>query len=218
VVSELVRTLVLCGLLSGTQPVTLMGLLLVMTGPDGRRNGLAFIAGAFLVESAFLLGASVFLGNSVESTSAPGRTFLAVRMLVGVVLIGIGLRLRRPPKHPSPDVPKSLARLTSMNPRKSFLAGLALADYQGPILGSLAIASSPVSGGGRLLALALFTTLATGIPVTILIVATRSPRAHQKLGDATTWVMHNRRRLGSVITIVMGTLLIGDAALGLLLH
>ena len=203
----------LCGLLSGTQPVTIMGLLLVMTGEHPRPNGRAFIAGAFMVETAFLLGASLLIGATVGPSSGPARTFLAIRIVAGLAMIVLGLRLRRPPAKPVPEIPESLARLQGLTPKKSLVAGVLLADYQGPVIGSLAIASAQVTLSGRILALSLYTLLATGIPVGILLFTTRSVAVHDKLSDATTWVMRNRRRLASIILMIMGLFLVSDAAL-----
>ena len=216
--SDLVRTLVLCGILSGTQPVTVMGLLLVMAGGQGSKmKGLAYLSGAFLVESGILLFSSLVLGDTVSNVSIPGRLFLIIRLLLGVALLILGFRMRKPPKEPQPEIPKSLERLQGMGPGKAFLAGLALADYQGPVIGSMAIAAASVSTGGRLAAWGLYTLLATGIPFTIYLIVLRSQNAMDKMNHATGWVMKNRRRLVSWFGLVMGTLLIGDAMLGLLL-
>ena len=38
-----------------------------------------------------------------------------------------------------------------------------------------------------------------------------------KMNNATAWVMKHRRQLASWFGLVLGTLLVGDAALGLLL-
>lgn len=216
--SDLVRTLVLCGILSGTQPVTVMGLLLVMAGGQGSKvKGLAYLAGAFLVESGILLFSSLVLGDTVSNVSIPGRVFLIIRLSLGVALLLFGFRMRKPPKEPQPEIPKSLERLQGMGPGKAFIAGLALADYQGPVIGSMALAAASVGRSGRLAAWGLYTLLATGIPFAIYIVVLRSQRAMDRMNHATGWVMKNRRRIASWFGLVMGTLLIGDAVLGLVL-
>jgi hypothetical protein len=215
---SLVRTLILCGILSGTQPVTVMGLLLVMAGgTNSKRKGLAYLSGAFLVESGILLFSSVVLGGTVSNVSIPGRLFIIIRVLLGVALIVMGIKMHKEPKEPQPEVPKSLVRLQGMGPGKAFLAGLALADYQGPVIGSMALAASNVGMAGRLGGWAIYTLLASGIPFVVFVVVLRSQRAMDKMNHATAWVMHNRRKLASWFGLVMGTLLIGDAMLGLLL-
>ena len=214
--SDLIRTLVLCGLLSGTQPITIMGLLLVMTGDRPRRNGSAFILGAFVVETALLVGSSVIFGASVTPNSAPGAWFLVVRFVIGVLLVAAGVMLRRPPKRPAPEIPKALERLQSLDARRSFVAGMALADYQGPVLGCCAIASATTTLAGQLGSIAIYTAIASGIPIGLMVLTTRSERAHDRVQATTTWVMRNRRLLASWLALVLGLFVISDATIGLL--
>jgi hypothetical protein len=99
---------------------------------------------------------------------------------------------------------------------KSFVAGVLLADHVGPVIASMAMATASVGLGGRLLAMA-YTLLATGIPATFLIISIRSERAQTKLTDSTSWVLQHRRMLASWIGLVLGTLLVADGTIGLLL-
>ena len=203
--------------MSGTQPITIMGLLIVMTGPKGHRNGWAFLLGAFTVETSLLLLASFFLGSTVKSDSDPGRILLGIRVALGIAIFVAGLNLRRPPKKEAPETPKALQRLQDLSPAKSFVAGFLLADYVGPVIASLAIAASPVRLGGRLIAMIFYTLLATGIPAAFLLVSIRSERAHGKLTDSTSWVLKHRRELASWLGILLGLLLMIDGTIGLLL-
>lgn len=215
--SDLVRAVVIAGLISGTQPLTIMGLLLVMAGRRPRPNGWAYIAGALLVETTVLLVANLLVGAAVEPGTGPARAFLGVRIALGLALVVVGLRLRRPAKKPQPEVPKALERLQHMDPRKSFVAGVALADYQGAVIASLALTAADVGSSGRLLSIALYTSLASGIPVALMLAITRSDRTRDRLDSGTKWVMRNRRLLASWVCLVLGTFLVADAAIGLLL-
>ena len=71
--TELARLLIVSGLVSGTQPSTIMGLLVVMNGATPRRNGWAFVLGLFTVETLLLVVASVVLGGTIEPVSVPVR-------------------------------------------------------------------------------------------------------------------------------------------------
>jgi len=215
-VSELIRALVVAGLMSGTQPITIMGLLLVMTGQKGTRNSWAFLLGAFAVETALLLAASLVLGGTVRPDSDPGRILLSIRVVLGIALVIAGFRLRREPKKPAPEVPKALERLRDLTPTKSFIAGVLLADYVGPVIASMAIATSSASLGGRLFAMVFYTALATGIPLAFLLLSIHSDRANQRIAGSTDWVMHHRRQLASWIGIVLGVLLFVDGVIGLI--
>jgi hypothetical protein len=215
-VGDLFRSMVVCGLLSGTQPITIMALLLVMSGEHPRRTGWSFLAGAFLIESLIVLTASLVVGGSLPAVSIGGKVLLIVRLVLGLVLLLIGLRLRRPPRKPAPEVPKALERLQHISPFKAMVAGVVLADYQGPAIASLALAGADASSAVRLVSLLVYTLFATGIPLAIMLITARSRRANERVVGATNWVMHNRRILSSWFAVVLGLLLIADAAITLL--
>lgn len=214
--SDIARTLVLCGILSGTQPITLMGMLLIMSpgtsGPAASsRKGIAYLAGALLVETGVLFLSAMLAGNTVSGFSIGGKVFFVIRILLGVVLLVFGLRLRKPPKKPAPEIPAVLQKLQGLSTGKAFVAGITLADYQGPFIASLALATATVGTGGRLAAWGLYTLFATGIPLILFVVTLRSQKALQKMNHATGWVMAHRRVLGSWFCLVAGVLLVSDA-------
>ena len=209
---DLVRTLLLCGLISGTQPLTLMGLLLVMGSAQPRTNGIAFLSGAFMIQASIVFAASALFGNTVSPSSDIGHAFVGVRIAVGAVLLGFGLLLRRPPGKPIPEIPHALERLRTVTPKQSFIAGILVADYQGPVIASFALAASSVSFGDRLVGLGFYSLIATGLPAALMLWTTRSERALQRVTRATTWVMRHRRVLASWISIVGGLLLIADGS------
>lgn len=215
-VGNLVQTLVISGLISGTQPLTLMALLLTMAGPRPRRTGTAFIAGGFTVQAGLLVVASAVIGGTTSPASDLGHAFAGVRIGLGVVLIVVGSLLRRPPGKPIPEIPNALKRIQDLSTRQAFVAGIAIADWQGPIIASLALAATDVSFTGRLAALGFFACFGTGIPVGIMMWTTRSARAHERVSRMTVWVMRNRRVLAAWILTVAGLLLIGNGAFLLL--
>jgi hypothetical protein len=215
--SDLAHTLVLCGLLSGTQPITLMGLLLVLGGGQNPRgNGIAFLSGAFLIQTVLLIGASALIGGTVAPSSDTGHTLFGVRIGIGVLLLIFGVLLRRPPGKPVPEIPHALERLHQLRPGQSFIAGVVIADYQGPVIASFALAESSLGFAGRLVGLGFYSLIATGIPLLLMLWTTRSERARDRVTRATTSVMRNRRQIASWFAVIGGLLLIGDGILSLL--
>ncbi len=210
--------LIIAGLISGTQPVTIMGLLLVMSGARPRRNGRAYLLGCFTVETTIMVVASLVLNSTVTPTSSVGRTFLGLRIAIGVVLMLAGLRLRRPPKKEQPEVPKALERLQNLSAPKSFIAAVFVADYQGPVIGALAISVTSVGLAGRLGSVALYSLLATGIPFVVYSLVSRSVRNRDRMTNASDWVMKNRRMLASWIFLLLGLFVASDALITLLLQ
>lgn len=216
-VAQLIKTLILAGLISGTQPLTLMGLLLVMGGEKPRRNGFAYIAGAFGIQTILVVTASMVFGATVDGGSSAAHGLLGVRLGLGIGAVLVGALLRRPPGKPLPEIPASLARLQSMGPNKAAAAGVVVADYQGPVIASLTLASADVASSARFGAVAFYTLFATGIPLVLMISATRSAKTLDALNRGTRWVMRNRRKLASWICIVGGGLLALDTVLVLAL-
>jgi len=213
--SSLVRSMLVFGLVSGAEPITLISLLVVMTGACPRRNGWMFLLGIFTVETGIVLTATFLLGGSVSPSSKPGHSFLWARLIVGLALIIVGLLLRRPPGEQAAAKPDATQRLRGLTPTKSFVAGLVVADYVGPVLASVAIAATTVPLGGQLVAVACYSLVATGIPLTVMLVTTRSETALQKLTNGIVWVMDHRRVLGSWFALVAGTLVSADAIISI---
>jgi Sap, sulfolipid-1-addressing protein len=211
-VTDLTRTLIVCGLLSGTQPLTLMALLLVKNGERGTRNGWVFLAGGFVVQSALLLSASTFVGGSVDDNTSPGKAFVILRIAAGLALIVVGLVLRRSPSKPTPEIPIALRRVADVSWFGSFVAAVLMVDYQGPVLASLAIATADDTG---LPALAIFTLFASGIPIGVHIATIRSAIARARIESVTNWVMANRRPLASWFALSAGSVVAVIAVLDL---
>ena len=78
------------------------------------------------------------------------------------------------------------------------------------VRGGLSAAELLARTQGNVAWLAFYTVFATGIPLCILLVATRSIETHRKLTDKTSWVLKNRRKIASWVLIVAGIALVGD--------
>lgn len=207
---DLVRTIVVCGLISGTQPLTLMGLLVLLGGHHGRRNALIYVAGGFTVQLIVVLGSGFLVGGRVDKSSAPGHALVGVRILVGLALVALGWWFRRPSRVPQNPRPKALEKLVNLGPMGAFLAGVAIADYQGSVLAAMALTSNDVTRSQQFIAWAVYCLFATGIPLSLIFIVGRSERAGQGLQRAIDWVMDNRRSLISWICLGAGLLLVGD--------
>ncbi|MEX0848377.1 MAG: GAP family protein [Ilumatobacteraceae bacterium] len=209
---DLVRTLLICGLVSAFEPFTIGGLLIVMAGDRPGPNGRAFVAAGFVVQTSILVVAGLLVGGLVSHDSGAGRSFLGLRVLLGIALIVVGVRLRRPSSKPAEELPAVFARLQHLRPRTAFVAGALFCDYQGPIVGALALAATTdVGTSGQLVAIAGYTVLATGLPLTLVMVTERSTALRQRFERGVASVMSRRRVIGSWLSLGIGVLFVGDA-------
>jgi Sap, sulfolipid-1-addressing protein len=209
-VSDLTHTMVVCGLVSGTQPLTMMGLMVVIGGANGRRNAWFYIAGAFSIQAVIVLVSGFVIGGTVDQSSTPGRTLVGVRILAGLVLLCVGWRFRRPSKDPAPETPKVLDRLTNLRPFDSFVAGAVIADYTGAVLAAGALAASPIKTSQAVSAWLIYCLFATGLLVVATIAIRRSSRAENDLQRGIAWVFSHRRPLISWICLLAGLALVSD--------
>ena len=186
-----------------------------MGGRSPRANGMAYIAGAFFIQSTILVVTALVLGGSVSLHSGTGRSLVGIRIAVGLLAMVFGVLLRRPPGKPVPEIPRALERLRALGPKQSAIAGLIVADYQGPVLAALALTTSPLPVGESVGGVAFYTVFATGIPCALLLWSTKSERAHQRITTATETILRHRRVIASWFALVGGFALVADGILQL---
>lgn len=208
--NDLWRTMVACGLISGTQPITLMGMLILIGGKHGTRNASWYIFGGFCIQTCIVLISGYLLGGEVDTDSTAGHSLIALRILAGLVLIGLGIWFRKPARKEPPETPKILDRLGDLSPLGAFVAGIAIADYTGSVMAAAALSSNPVTTSQAVVCWLIYASLATGLLVVALVAITRSARAEADLHRSIAWVMSNRRSLISWICVGGGFLLLGD--------
>ena len=101
------------------EPIPLTAFILVLASKNGVRKGAAFIFGWILSLAIVVAGTVLVTGNKPPKPStAPSLAGLAVKMLIGVVLIGLAIRQRRrmgQPKKPK-KTPKWQTGIDNMSP------------------------------------------------------------------------------------------------------
>jgi Sap-like sulfolipid-1-addressing protein len=118
--------LVLIGIVVALDPLPLTAYIVVLDSKRGTRKGAAFIFGWLCSLAAVLAVTVAATGNNPpKPNTAPSLASLAVKILIGVGLVGVAVRQRRRqgrPKKPKPP-PKWQAGVDNMSPW--FAIGLA---------------------------------------------------------------------------------------------
>ena len=213
--SDLIRTLIVCGLISGTQPFTILGMFLVLGGKNGTRNVWWYLFGCFSVQFVIVVIVGSLVSGTVDAESSPGRSLIGLRIAAGLAIVGLGIWLRRPAKKEAPDTPKAFDRLANVGAGASFIGGILIADYQGSVLAASALATSQVTTSQQLIGWAIYCLFATGLPAAAAIATIHSARAEANLHRTIDWVMRNRRGLASWICLVGGLFVFGDGLVAL---
>jgi hypothetical protein len=129
--------LILIGLAITLDPLPLTAFLVVLPSEHGARKGAAFVFG-WLVSMAIVVTVTILAtGNDPpKPDTVPSLASLAIKIALGVFLVGVGVRRERrrgQPKAPKKE-PKWLAQVDSMSPW--FAMGLAPALQPWALIGA----------------------------------------------------------------------------------
>jgi threonine/homoserine/homoserine lactone efflux protein len=205
-------------------PLPIVAVVLMLVSSRGRVNGLAFVLGwvaGIVAAGAILLviGSSVDLSTGGES--ADRSSWLKVGL--GVLLLFVALRQfrGRPHDDEEPATPHWMGALDTFTPAKAAGAGVVLSALNPKnllliVAGMTAIAETGISTGDQIVALVVFALVASlgvGAPVAISIAL--GDRSRDLLDRLKTWMEHNNAVIISVLLLLIGVKLIGDAIAGL---
>lgn len=205
----------------GLSPIPIIGVVLMLGSPRGRANGPAFVVG--WVVSILALGGIVLAvaGGAGADDSVHGPAYL--KLGLGVLLLLIALRQwrGRPKEGEQSERPKWMAAIDSFTAARSAALAFALAVINPKNLvlvvgAAVAIAQTGAATGDQVVALAVFTLVATlgvGTPVAMYFVM--GERSKDLLDDLKRWMAHNNGAIMAVICLLIGAKLIGDAISGL---
>jgi threonine/homoserine/homoserine lactone efflux protein len=196
-------------------PIAVVGVVLVVSGPRRTVVGPLFAAG-WLVGLSGLTAAAVLVGELVGSGDS-ARWLSAVRLLVGVMLVVLGLSMLLGSRGKGTDDPAWMSGLSDIGPGRAIGVGLGLAAAN-PKNVVFALASASVigqvdQGGGAALREAVaFVLLASssvlGVVLVALVGGERGRAALVRVRELMT--AHHDVVLGLVLLLI-GVSLTGDA-------
>ena len=204
----LLLSLFLIGLAVALDPLPLTAFLVVLPSERGARKGAAFTFG-WLVSLAIVVAITVAAtgNNPPKPSTAPSLASLAVKIVLGAILVVIGVRHIRargrpkPPKKP----PKWQEHVDGMSPW--FALGLApvLQPWVLISAGAATVVEAKLSSWESFLALFLYCVLASASYLAMELYAVFRPSQSQSLlARFRTWIdMHTDQ------VIIVGSLLIG---------
>jgi hypothetical protein len=208
----MVLDLVVIGLAITLEPITLVAFILLLGAEKGIRKGLAFILGwmACLVAVIAII-VLVTGGKPPEPHTAPSTAALVVKALLGVLLIGVGLRTRRhmPRVRKQPAWMRRLDRLSLWT-----AAGLGIFLQPWTLVAAAAatVVQAKLSTAGDWLALVLFCLLATSSYLAMEVYATFAPEAAgARLGQVQKWIDGHTDQAIVALSLLAGAWLLGDS-------
>jgi hypothetical protein len=207
--------LLLIGLVITLEPIPLTAFMLVLMSKGGVRKGAAFIFGWLVSLAAVVALTVVFTGNKPpKSNTAPSLAAIAVKILIGVVLVIIALRRRAKmgqPKKPKKP-PKWQTGIDNMSPW--LVVGLApLTQPWGLVAAGVAtIMEAKLSSAESYIALFLFCLVSTLVYLVMEIYAGFRPdRAQAIMAGIRTWIESHTDQVIIILSLVLGLWLVGKS-------
>ena len=211
----LILNLVLIGVVISLEPIPLTAFILVLASEGGVRKGAAFIFG-WLASLAIVIALTVAVtgNNPPKTNTAPSRAALAVKILIGAVLVVIGWRRWRklgqpkPPKKP----PKWQTGIDNMSPWFAMALGPLTQPWGLVAAGVAVIVEAKLSSWQDYLALFLFCVIATASYLGMEIYAGFRPVKTQAfLSTTKTWIDTHTDQVIIIASLVLGFWLLGDS-------
>ena len=211
----MILNLIVIGLAVALDPLPLTAFLVVLPSRRGVRKGAAYVFG-WLVSLAAVVTITVLAtgNNPPKPSTAPSLAALAVKIVLGAVLVWIAVRHIRargrpkPPKKP----PKWQEHVDSMSPW--FALGLAPALQPWVLIGAGAatVVEAKLSSWESFLALFLYCVLASSSYLAMEIYAIVRPAQSQALlARARTWINTHTDQVIIAGSLIIGFWLIADS-------
>ena len=205
-------------------PMPIVAVVLMLVSQRARANGLAFLAG--WVVGIAVVGTVVVLlvGGAMEDDGSGPPTWASIlKLVLGVLLLLLAVKqwTGRPADGETAPTPGWMSAIDSFTPVKAFglAAGLGAVNPKNLLLvvaGATTIAQAAPERGQQLGALAVFVVVASlGVASPVVVYLSMGTRAAQILQRLKTWLIANNATVMSVLLLVIGAKMLGDAISGL---
>ncbi len=201
-------------------PVPIIAVVLMLTSRRARSNGLAFVIG-WLIGLA-VIGAIVLsvAGPAGASKSGSPATWVSwVKIVLGAALLLVAVRQfrGRPKDSDEAALPKWMASIDTMKPLTvlglaALLGGVNPKNLLLAVSAGASIAQTGISGADQAIAYAIFALIGTiGVGTPVVIYFALGERSATMLATLKDWMGRHNAVIMSVLCLVIGVKLIGDA-------
>jgi Kef-type K+ transport system membrane component KefB len=201
-------------------PVPIIVVVLMLTTPRARVNGPAFVLGWLLglgIVGAIVLAIAGPAGAS--SSGAPATWVSWLKIVLGVLLLLVAVRQfrSRPRGQEQAPMPKWMGAIGNFKPAAALGTGALLAGANPKNLllavgGAAAIAQTGISGAQQAIAYLIFAVIATiGVGAPVVIYFAMGERSQELLTRLKDWMGEHNAVIMSVLCLIIGAKLIGDA-------
>jgi Sap-like sulfolipid-1-addressing protein len=205
-------------------PIPIIASVLLLLTPRGSATDTAYVVGWLL--GLIALGTIILLiahpaGASSNGKPATWVSLLELALGIVVLLAALGQWRSRPRSADEPPTPKWMGTIQSFSVGKAFTVGLFLGALNPKnipltIAAAAAIAGTGISNGSQAIVLLVFAVVGTiGVAAPLGIYLAMGNRAAHVLDGLRHWLARNNPMIMTVLLVVIGSKILGDAISGL---
>jgi threonine/homoserine/homoserine lactone efflux protein len=205
-------------------PIPIIAIVLILGTPRARANGIAFASGwvaGLIVAGAIML--AIASGNATTGSGEPETWVSLLKLVLGALFLLFAFRQWRGRPAPGHEaaMPKWMQAIDGFTTAKSLGAGFLLSALNPKnlaltIAAAAAIAQADISTGEEAGTLAIFIALGSlTILAPLVIYLALGDRAARILDGLKVWMAAHNAAIMSVLLLILGFKLIGDAIAGL---
>ena len=201
-------------------PIPIIAVVLMLTTPRARANGPAFVLGWLLglgVVGAIVLAVAGPANASSSGAPATWVSWLKIILGAGLLLIAVRQFRGRPHGEDQAPMPKWMGAIENFKPAAALGTGALLAGANPKnlllaVAGAAAIAQTGIAGAQQAIAYLIFAVIATiGVGTPVVIYFAMGERSQELLGKLKNWMGQHNAVIMSVLCLIIGAKLIGDA-------
>jgi hypothetical protein len=201
-------------------PIPIIAVVLMLTTPRARANGPAFVLGWLLglgVVGAIVLAVAGPANASSSGAPATWVSWLKIILGAGLLLIAARQFRGRPHGEDQAPMPKWMGAIENFKPAAALGTGALLAGANPKnlilaVAGAAAIAQTGIAGAQQAIAYLVFAVIATiGVGAPVVIYFAMGERSQELLGKLKNWMGQHNAVIMSVLCLIIGAKLIGDA-------
>jgi hypothetical protein len=204
-------------------PIPIVAIVLMLGTENAKSDSLSFLLGwvVAMAGAGVILLAVIGSGGPTDD-GAPAGWSSTLKLVLGVVLLALAVKQWRQRPGPGEEaaMPKWMNAVEGFTPVKSAGLGVVVSVVNPKNLiliigGATAVSQTDISGGDQAIAWAIFILIATiGLAAPIVIYFAMGDKATRILDDLKAWMARNNAAIMTVILVIIGAKLIGDAISG----
>ena len=202
-------------------PFPVIGIVLMLAGPSGRRNGPLFAVGWIVGLAAVMAAAVLLVGSRGDADGSSRAAFDWFRIVAGSALIVMGLRKVFGHRRDEPSTPAWMASLDDATAGRAVMLGVLLSSVNPKVVilsiaAAVSITEIGIEGADLVLAGALFVVLGSSTVLAALVIrSVGGERGAIVLEGVRGFVVAQTTAITVVILLLIGVNVLGNGLAGL---